>query len=89
MYQVRCYFNPRSPHGERQDQLAVNALAAAISIHAPLTGSDHIARGGFDGAAHFNPRSPHGERHYSGLKPALYNRFQSTLPSRGATADNL
>ena len=43
-------FNPRSLHGERQDQLAVHALGREISIHAPCTGSDT------DGDAQAPPR---------------------------------
>ena len=34
------YFNPRSPHGERQENLAGYAKKQEISIHAPRTGSD-------------------------------------------------
>ena len=33
-------FNPRSPRGERRRCLAVDVFAGAISIHAPLAGSD-------------------------------------------------
>ena len=33
-------FNPRSPHGERRRAVRHLAVAAAISIHAPHTGSD-------------------------------------------------
>ena len=35
----------------------------AISIHAPLTGSDPPDRRPPEGEAYFNPRSPYGERH--------------------------
>ena len=34
---------------------------------------------------HFNPRSPHGERRSSTSIVASSNKFQSTLPARGAT----
>ena len=34
------YFNPRSPHGERRDDLSGTAMGVSISIHAPRTGSD-------------------------------------------------
>ena len=43
----RCagYFNPRSPHGERQDGDAGRERAEfAISTHAPRTGSDNRVR---------------------------------------------
>ena len=36
-----CYFNPRSPHGERLSARAQRTPTGAISIHAPRTGSDH------------------------------------------------
>ena len=34
------YFNPRSPHGERQSVTHAEPITHAISIHAPRTGSD-------------------------------------------------
>ena len=34
---------------------------------------------------HFNPRSPHGERHIQMFIGFARQRFQSTLPARGAT----
>ena len=36
-------------------------------------------------AGHFNPRSPCGERHGSGREDVPFDKFQSTLPMRGAT----
>ena len=36
----------------------------------------------------FNPRSPHGERRAPPCAPAAPQRFQSTLPARGATQRN-
>ena len=36
----RCYFNPRSPHGERPRNAARLDAVGAISTHAPRTGSD-------------------------------------------------
>ena len=35
--------------------------------------------------AYFNPRSPHGERPYIDEHDALWEKFQPTLPARGAT----
>ena len=62
MVSVSLYFNPRSPHGERQ--AAQNGVESnpQISIHAPRTGSDHPIRYCPIRRRHFNPRSPHGER---------------------------
>ena len=56
------YFNPRSPHGERQSVTHAEPITHAISIHAPRTGSDRSTRRLLISSSHFNPRSPHGER---------------------------
>ena len=58
-----------------------------ISIHAPLAGSDLWAYGNENILGDFNPRSPRGERRtMAGLEGATRRKFQSTLPSRGATS---
>ena len=57
----------------------------AISIHAPLTGSDikpYTLRCNF---CDFNPRSPHRERLGDIVVMHSEDEFQSTLPSQGAT----
>ncbi len=59
--------------------------ARCVSIHAPHTGSDLAMLAGGGGAGSFNPRSPHGERPGSGCARINTGRFQSTLPTRGAT----
>ena len=57
------YFNPRSPHGERQISQLVVLPVRYISIHAPRTGSDTSKPAHPLGSSmYFNPRSPHGER---------------------------
>ena len=56
-----------------------------ISIHAPLTGSDGLARKVYCAFWNFNPRSPHRERHGKFYINNKLQRFQSTLPSQGAT----
>ena len=56
------YFNPRSPHGERPGPGLARKFRAAISIHAPRTGSDAKQSITSSRARDFNPRSPHGER---------------------------
>ena len=38
-----CYFNPRSPHGERLGVTTTQEMLESISIHAPRTGSDRAA----------------------------------------------
>ena len=56
------YFNPRSPHGERQINPATMNGSQGISIHAPRTGSDTCGKRRNARVDYFNPRSPHGER---------------------------
>ena len=83
-------FNPRSPHGERRPPPPLETDTQAISIHAPRTGSDSAQRQGAPICAHFNPRSPHGERRFRRLaRPPPPLEFQSTLPARGATVEEL
>ena len=56
-----------------------------ISIHAPLAGSDAGGLARRWRKADFNPRSPCGERPLSCACGTAAERFQSTLPLRGAT----
>ena len=56
-----------------------------ISIHAPRTGSDDESASAFCNLWHFNPRSPHGERPFAQKSLQKTEKFQSTLPARGAT----
>ncbi len=57
-----------------------------VSIHAPHTGSDGGTTYHHHQPARFNPRSPHGERRITSIPyQLLILRFQSTLPTRGAT----
>ena len=57
----------------------------SISIHAPREGSDMPKRSIRKSTPHFNPRSPRGERPFIIEIARRINRFQSTLPARGAT----
>ena len=82
------YFNPRSPHGERRRKNISSLNRKIISIHAPRTGSDSVLWGKDAAKKHFNPRSPHGERHMQTEFFAWLEKFQSTLPARGATFIN-
>ena len=70
--------------GATVSRIASSAFSR-ISIHAPRTGSDKSMRKHQASERHFNPRSPHGERRSAGHLPARLQRFQSTLPARGAT----
>ena len=58
----QCYFNPRSPYGERLLQTKEIVSGGAISIHAPRTGSDVFSAALRANRTYFNPRSPYGER---------------------------
>ena len=57
-----CYFNPRSPCGERRKQRRHNRRQKLISIHAPRVGSDAYYAYSTTDTDDFNPRSPCGER---------------------------
>ena len=85
-YQMRLYFNPRSPWGERQSaddkygievqfQSTLSVRRATVSI---------IIDCSID--SNFNPRSPWGERQHFLLWSQFQFLFQSTLSVRRATA---
>ena len=57
-----------------------------ISIHTPLAGSDVVMLNVVPDIRDFNPHSPCGERHTRPESGQDTQRFQSTLPLRGATA---
>ena len=83
------YFNPRSPHGERQSVTHAEPITHAISIHAPRTGSDPRKNPAPTCTRYFNPRSPHGERPMIRWTQRKMRKFQSTLPARGATVSSI
>ena len=57
-HKSRCYFNPRSPHGERLGGLDCFHLLLGISTHAPRTGSDAKQYSSTLGAMLFQPTLP-------------------------------
>ena len=61
-YNGENHFNPRSPHGERQQVHPAGHKGCCISIHAPRTGRDGAGQCDVIPTINFNPRSPHGER---------------------------
>ena len=73
---------PRTGSDEEERQARIDA---EISIHAPRTGSDARLAWSSSTSRNFNPRSPHGERPVTGTANTTSNKFQSTLPARGAT----
>ena len=79
-------FNPRTPHGVRLETTRLKPEDFPISIHAPLTGCD---------SAEFPPVGPDGISIHAPLTGCDFAAsfsafvlflFQSTHPSRGATA---
>ena len=82
------YLQDISTHAPRtgSDKFAGSVVSfCRISTHAPRTGSDHAIQRGSYGTRYFNPRSPHGERLYFSHTLIRSERFQPTLPARGAT----
>ena len=83
-----CYFNPRSPCGERHTKAGLSQRFTRISIHAPRAGSDPTSKKSLGVILYFNPRSPCGERRRATRWQRSTARFQSTLPVRGATTSH-
>ncbi len=79
-------FNPRSPHGERRGPFCV--WVGNGSDFNPRSPHGERPQGETSNqflCENFNPRSPHGERLAFGAVDRPAERFQSTLPARGAT----
>ena len=77
-------FNPRSPHGERQDGLLPGTGGHHISTHAPRTGSDRKVSNQDGLSPDFNPRSPHGERRLPGAILRLIATISTHAPRTGS-----
>ena len=79
------YFNPRSPHGERQPPAGGRGGHKIFQSTLSSRRATAAATPAAAAPSNFNPRSPHGER----LMVSAYWRmccgFQSTLSSRRAT----
>ena len=86
LHAIAINFNPRSPHGERLLVVLHHFSKRIISTHAPRTGSDVSDFSEHLNAWNFNPRSPHGERQIFVATFGAINKFQPTLPARGATS---
>ena len=79
-------FNPHSPCGERQYAYRHPSVKVEISIHTPLAGSDEAGAAVLVKADVISIHTP-----LAGSDSLLcgryqYNKFQSTLPLRGATS---
>ena len=80
------YFNPRSPHGERQFVKGATVRAMFISIHAPRTGSDVVLATNLRNLKFISIHAPRtGSDDERGGIAGEVAEFQSTLPARGAT----
>ena len=77
-------FNPRSPHGERPMLIMAFGVADDFNPRSPH-GERPSAAAVHASDGNFNPRSPHGERRVLRLFRLMQDKFQPTLPARGAT----
>ena len=83
----RKCFNPRTPRGVRQGLHIHAVYVMEVSIHAPLAGCDSGYSRSRSSGRSFNPRTPRGVRLQQKQSPPARAMFQSTHPSRGATAN--
>ena len=83
--QIEVYFNPRSPHGERRENLEYRRNYTIFQSTLPARGATIFLTQFPQRSADFNPRSPHGERLFVNCSISVLSEFQSTLPARGAT----
>ena len=84
LFPTRFYFNPRSPCGER---LCSTIRPWAYSHFNPRSpcGERPLNIFTLSVSQYFNPRSPCGERRGRPVRPFIREKFQPTLPVRGAT----
>ena len=78
------YFNPRSPHGERHPNNRRALHPCNFNPRSPH-GERRVTPSVYPCPLYFNPRSPHGERRCRYHLVRYTDKFQSTLPARGAT----
>ena len=79
------YFNPRTPHGVRQNFGLVQIQIPAFQSTRPSRGATVCQLSQSGDACDFNPRTPHGVRPVMYIWTLCLHEFQSTHPSRGAT----
>ena len=85
----RLGFNPRSPCGERPARRRHQPVNGAVSTHAPLAGSD-AGRAVHHRGRHVSTHAPlAGSDLPCAANGQAGDRFQPTLPLRGATAEAL
>ena len=83
---ARGHFNPRSPHGERPEKPPAAHQPPEISTHAPRTGSDGRRERPKTATKKISTHAPRTGSDVVRLTPFSADKFQPTLPARGATA---
>ena len=86
-YNADCYFNPRSPCGERLFTDSQGCGFFLFQSTLPVWGATTQVTVAQGDMANFNPRSPCGERQQITAAIPGDMGFQSTLPVWGATSD--
>ena len=74
------YFNPRSPHGERRQQVDCHKNRFKFQSTLPARGATINLLSGRLPVEHFNPRSPHGERRAAAARCANQRNFNPRSP---------
>ena len=82
---VRYPFQSTRPMRGATRRQKDHGAESAVSIHAPHAGRDPPSALWLPRTERFNPRAPCGARLVDGDSFALFRRFQSTRPMRGAT----
>ncbi len=77
------HFNPRPPHGGRQENIVCITDALYISIHALLTEGDKFALVQIFTKSYFNPRPPHGGRRVCLVNALRLGNFNPRPPHGG------
>ena len=82
---TNCYFNPRSPWGERLAMQAVWDWEHEFQSTLPVGGATSELPPGLLHHLHFNPRSPWGERRTDRLRQQVAFNISIHAPRGGAT----
>ena len=82
----RVRFNPRPPHGGRQQDADGARHCLDVSIHAPRTGGDTLVATLRDMTLEFQSTPPHGGRREYVVYPDLIAAVSIHAPARGATS---
>ena len=77
--QRQTYFNPRSPHGERQPTTQSKTTTVRFQSTLPARGATQIVVT-VNLFFYFNPRSPHGERPAAATASSALENFNPRSP---------